>query len=87
MYPALDASEYNLKPQIESLPIVPLWHLFYEYILLVLIRNNCNRTYTAKALKIPLRTLRCYLNVMRHYNYDVPPPKRKVLPIPSVTKF
>lgn len=53
------------------------------YILAALKMHGGNRTHTAKALRISLRTLRVYLNCYRSMGYEVtpaPPPESFYFP-------
>ena len=45
--------------------------------LCVLEKNNGNRTYTCKELKIALRTMRNWIAIMRHWKLTVPDPVKR----------
>ena len=47
-------------------------------IIATLKRNNGNRTYTSRELKIPLRSLRYRMRVIESMGYDVPPPGERL---------
>jgi hypothetical protein len=49
-----------------------LQDLICAFIVVVLGRNNGNRTHSAKELKIPLRTLRLKIRVLESLGYYVP---------------
>ena len=47
--------------------------IIYNFIWMVLEKNNFNRSKTSKELKIPIRTLRNKLHEMSVYGFEIPP--------------
>lgn len=63
------------KPLLEqclNLPAISLTDLIYHYILAMLLRHDNNRTSLAKAIRVPLRTLRNRLHEIDAAGYPVP---------------
>ena len=54
-----------------------LQHLMCAYIIIVLKRNNGNRTRTSKEIGMPLRTFRSRLWVLESLGYEVPKYQRQ----------
>ena len=53
----------------------PWFYVLYTYILVILKKNNGNRTHTSRDLKMPLRTLKCKFKAMEVLGYVIIPGK------------
>lgn len=67
-------SRYNeeILNTIKSLPLISLWDLIYHYILLTLIRNNGNKSKTARELKVNYRTFQARIRELDFLGYPIP---------------
>lgn len=74
-HPILDYE--NIESILNKIPReVPWYYVLYSYIVVVLKRNNGNRTKTSDEIKMPIRTLRFKFAAMEVLGFIIPETKK-----------